>query len=73
MDDHYAEAMNLSRSQPTHHMRQIVTRILVDERGASLVEYGLLVILIAIIAIAAINLTGNEVSESFRNVASELR
>jgi len=47
--------------------------VLADDRGASMIEYALLVALIAIIAIAAINLTGNEVSESFRDVASELR
>lgn len=42
------------------------------ERGASMIEYALLVALIAIIAIAAINLTGNEVSSTFREIASEL-
>lgn len=44
-----------------------------DESGASLIEYALLIALIAIIVVAAVNLTGNEVSDSFRNVSSELR
>jgi len=45
---------------------------LTDETGASMVEYALLVVLIAIVAIAAVNLAGNEVSETFENIATEL-
>ena len=44
----------------------------VDERGASMVEYALLVVLIAIIAIVAISFAGSEVSEAFSNVAESL-
>lgn len=43
-----------------------------DETGASMVEYALLVVLIAIVAIAAVNLAGNEVSNTFSEIASEL-
>ncbi|MEX2280649.1 MAG: Flp family type IVb pilin [Acidimicrobiia bacterium] len=43
-----------------------------DERGASMVEYALLVVLIAIIAIVAISLAGNQVSEAFSDIASGL-
>ncbi len=43
-----------------------------DETGASLVEYALLVVLIAIIAIVAIRLTGTRVSSTFNNIATNL-
>lgn len=43
-----------------------------DEKGASMVEYALLVVLIAIIAIVAITFAGREVSEAFSNVGESL-
>ena len=43
-----------------------------DERGASMVEYAFLVILIAIIAIVAVQIVGQEVSGAFSNVAGSL-
>jgi Flp pilus assembly pilin Flp len=44
-----------------------------DEKGASMVEYALLVVLIAIIALVAIRLAGNEVSQTFSDIASGLK
>lgn len=43
-----------------------------DELGASMVEYALLVVLIAIVAIIAVTLAGEEVSEVFSEIGSEL-
>lgn len=43
-----------------------------DERGASLVEYALLVALIAIVCIAAISFLGGKASEKFSSVGSSL-
>jgi len=43
-----------------------------DEAGASLVEYALLLALIAIIAIAALILLGNSVSSTLNNTAGHL-
>ena len=43
-----------------------------DEKGASMVEYALLVVLIAIIAIVAVSIAGENVSEAFSNIASGL-
>jgi pilus assembly protein Flp/PilA len=43
-----------------------------DERGASMVEYALLVVLIAIIAIVAITLAGQQVSDTFSEIGSAL-
>lgn len=39
------------------------------ERGASMVEYALLLILIAIVAFVAISIAGKEVSNAFSTVA----
>ena len=41
-----------------------------EEKGASMVEYSLLVVLIAIVALVAVQVAGNEVSESFSEIAS---
>jgi Flp pilus assembly pilin Flp len=43
-----------------------------EETGASMVEYALLVVLIAIIAILAIRLAGNQVSTAFSEIGSGL-
>ena len=43
-----------------------------DEKGASMVEYALLVVLIAIVALVAVTLAGTEVSETFSEIASGL-
>ena len=43
-----------------------------DDKGASMVEYALLVVLIAIIAIAAIQLAGQRVSGGFSRISSGL-
>jgi pilus assembly protein Flp/PilA len=43
-----------------------------DERGASLVEYALLVALIAVVCIAAITLLGNNASTKFNTVANSI-
>ncbi|MEY2423725.1 MAG: pilus assembly protein Flp/PilA [Acidimicrobiaceae bacterium] len=43
-----------------------------DDRGASLVEYALLVALIAVVCIAAITLLGNNASTKFDNTANSI-
>lgn len=43
-----------------------------DERGASMVEYALLVVLIAIIALVAVAYAGNELSETYSEIDSGL-
>jgi pilus assembly protein Flp/PilA len=49
-----------------------VTTWMRDEKGASMVEYALLVVLIAIVALVAVRLAGTEVSETFSDIASGL-
>ena len=43
-----------------------------EERGASLVEYALLVALIAVVCIAAISLLGTSASSKFSTVANSI-
>jgi pilus assembly protein Flp/PilA len=44
-----------------------------DDKGASMVEYALLVVLIAIVAILAIRLAGDQVSSAFSEIGSGLQ
>ncbi|MFQ5524169.1 MAG: Flp family type IVb pilin [Acidimicrobiia bacterium] len=43
-----------------------------SERGAALAEWGLLVVLIAVLAMLAVTLAGGEVSETYSEIASNL-
>jgi pilus assembly protein Flp/PilA len=43
-----------------------------DERGASMVEYGLLLALIAVVAIVALKILGGSVSNKFSEVNTSL-
>jgi pilus assembly protein Flp/PilA len=53
-------------------MKTILKRFHGEESGASLVEYGLLVGLIAVAAIAAVRLLGGSISGMFTNLQSEI-
>ena len=48
------------------------SRFMKDEEGASMVEYALLVALIAVVVIAAALFLGNEISEKFSEVGATL-
>jgi pilus assembly protein Flp/PilA len=49
-----------------------VTSWMQSEKGASMVEYALLVVLIAIIALVAVAFAGQEVSSTFSEIGSGL-
>jgi len=51
-------------------MSQFAKRLLRDEEGASMVEYGLLVALIAVVAVAAVTLLGTNVSTKLNAAAT---
>lgn len=50
----------------------IQARFDLDERGASLVEYALLVALIAVVCIAAVTLLGRNASDKFDEVGNSI-
>jgi pilus assembly protein Flp/PilA len=51
---------------------QLINRFRKDEQGAALVEYGLLLGLIAVICIVAVTLLGQKVSNAFSSIAAAL-
>jgi pilus assembly protein Flp/PilA len=50
----------------------VVARLLNDEAGATAIEYGLIAALIAVAAIAALQLVGTNLTSVFNTVASDL-
>jgi len=53
-------------------MRNLITRFAQDESGASLVEYGLLLALIAIVCLGAITALGANVNTVFTNISNAI-
>ena len=53
-------------------VKSLVSRFVKEEDGASLVEYGLLVALIAVACIAAMTLLGTKISALFGRVGTKL-
>jgi pilus assembly protein Flp/PilA len=53
-------------------MRKLINRLRRDDEGAALVEYGMLVGLIAVICVVAVTTLGTEVSTAFSKIASAL-
>jgi pilus assembly protein Flp/PilA len=53
-------------------MRKLLNRFRRDEEGAALIEYGMLVGLIAVICVAAVTLLGTNVSTAFSTIAEAL-
>jgi pilus assembly protein Flp/PilA len=54
-------------------MSKLLNRLRRDEKGAALIEYGMLVALIAVICIVAVTALGTEVSTVFSMIASDLK
>jgi pilus assembly protein Flp/PilA len=53
-------------------MRKLINRLHRDDEGAALVEYGMLVGLIAVICVVAVTTLGTEVSTAFSKIATAL-
>ena len=53
-------------------LQQLQSRLVLDEGGASLVEYALLVALIALVCVGALALLGNDVSTPISAVGGSL-
>ena len=53
-------------------MHKLIVRFRREEEGAALVEYGMLVGLIAVICVIAVTALGTEVSTAFSNIAAQL-
>ena len=55
-----------------NYINSMISRLRNDEDGASMVEYGLLVALIALVAIAGVTAVGTRLSQLFSDIAALL-
>ena len=53
-------------------MRNIVTRFMKSEKGATAIEYGLIAALVAVVIITAVTALGTKLSGVFNSVSSSL-
>ncbi|MES9899094.1 MAG: Flp family type IVb pilin [Sedimenticola sp.] len=53
-------------------MKKLLQKLRQYETGATMVEYGLMVALITVVALAAVTLVGQQVDETFDNVSTAL-
>jgi pilus assembly protein Flp/PilA len=53
-------------------MKSLVKRFVKEEEGVSLLEYGLLAALIAVVCILVVKATGTKVASTFDNVQSQM-
>jgi pilus assembly protein Flp/PilA len=53
-------------------MRSVFTRLAKNEEGAALVEYGMLVGLIAVVCIAAVGILGGKINDVFTTINASL-
>ncbi len=54
------------------YMNRLISKLGEDEAGQGLVEYALILVLIAIVVIAALTFLGGQVSTVFSNIANSL-
>jgi len=54
-------------------MSKFVTRFMKDESGATAIEYGLIVALIAVVIITAVTTVGSNLKTSFNSVGNSIR
>ncbi len=53
-------------------MRNLITKLIHDESGATAIEYGLIAALIAVVIIGAVKAVGTNLSATFQSVAAAL-
>jgi len=54
-------------------MSKLIKRFVQDESGATAIEYGLIVALIAVVIIAAVTTVGTNLNTSFTSVGTSIR
>ena len=54
-------------------MKTLFSRFVKDESGATAIEYGLIAAGISVVIITAVKLVGNNLSNTFNNVANNVR
>jgi len=51
-------------------LNKLYTKLITNDEGASMVEYALLVLLIAIVALIAVRVAGTELSATYDDIAN---
>ena len=54
------------------HMSKFITKFVNDESGATAIEYGLIVALIAVVIVTAVTTLGGKLNGAFTTVASKI-
>lgn len=54
-------------------MTQFLSRFAKDESGATAIEYGLIVALIAVVIITAVGVLGNKLNNAFTKINTDLK
>jgi pilus assembly protein Flp/PilA len=65
-------ANELGETRAETEMRNLITRFVRDESGATAIEYGLIAAGIAVAIIAAVNAVGTALNTKFNNVSTNL-
>lgn len=65
-------AVNLFYLKEENEMMNILRRLWKEEEGQGMVEYGLIIALIAIVVITALRLTGTNLTAIFNKIASAI-
>ena len=53
-------------------MSKFISRFAKDESGATAIEYGLIVALIAVVLLSALQLLGGKIGNTFNNIAGNM-
>jgi pilus assembly protein Flp/PilA len=53
-------------------MKNVMSRLLRDESGATAIEYGLIAALIAVVIITALQLLGEDLNDAFNAIAAAI-
>ena len=56
----------------TEEVEKMIKRFVMEEEGQTLVEYGLLVSLIALVVIAVLTVLGNKIKNTFNTVSNSM-
>jgi pilus assembly protein Flp/PilA len=62
---------NFIRTTTAHHL-ELVRNVLLHQRGATAIEYGLIAALIAVAAVTAMTGLGSQISKTFNNASSKM-
>jgi len=53
-------------------MKPLLSWLWKEEQGQDLIEYGLLIVLLSLVAVASLHIVGRAVSDAFSNAATNL-